>query len=90
MSLMSLPRESLEYVTFGVTLDGDPVPSTTAVQVSVTPRDERPGMWQSPVIVGTDLAVLVGGYQAGVYRLWVRVTDNPEVPVIDAGLIVIT
>jgi hypothetical protein len=71
----------------------------TAVSTAPAPSDWKPGSWD-----GTQPRTPGGAYiahclvgpggtiqlPAGRYTMWVRVTDNPEVPVIPFGQLVIT
>jgi hypothetical protein len=59
--------------------------------------DWHTGSWTGSTAPGIYLAqVLVGPENAGVdltqgtYTVWVRITDNPEVPVINSGTLIIT
>lgn len=90
---VSIPRESVEYVRAVVTVDG--VEVTAGVSVAITAATARPSSWTAAVVVDGHAAVLVGpgtgnALAPGTYRVWAKVTDSPEVPVVDCGLVTIT
>ena len=93
-----LPRESEEWVgPLSVTVSGQVI---TTFQVAVVKHGQRPTTWATPDsdprTPFTALGVLVGPATAnvltpGTYRIFVKVTSSPELPVLDdAGQIVIT
>lgn len=77
------PKETVEYVTVNVTIDG--VKTTAGVQLSVVPNGERPGAWADAVVVDGDVAYLIDGMDVGVYAIWGRVDTGVEMPVIECG-----
>jgi hypothetical protein len=80
----SYPRETVELVPVVVTVDG--VPVTENVQLALTGvYGERPSAWSDPVVAGDDSGVLISALDPGVYRVWAKVTDSPEVPVVECG-----
>lgn len=90
-------RASVEYLS--VEVEGD-VDLDMVVELAVTPLSEQPeaGDWVSASWTG-DLAPTriarvdpddVDGLAPATYRVWVRLTDNPEVPVVEAGRLKIT
>lgn len=90
---VSIPRESVEYVRAVVTVDG--VEVTAGVSMAVTAMSARPTSWTAAVVVDGHAALLVGPgtgnvLAAGSYRVWAKVTDSPEVPVVDCGMVTIT
>jgi hypothetical protein len=93
---------STEYVQVDVTADGgvyDPTagPVAMAFVVSGNPGsgDWNTGSWDVPTTGGYVAQCLVGPGSGGValapgtYVIWLKVTDNPEVPVRAVGLLVV-
>lgn len=88
---------STEYVETVVTSLVDP--TGDVVQLALPTHDTVPvtgdwktGVWRTATINGVTTryaGLLVGPganvYTAGVYDLWVKITDSPEVPVTQAG-----
>jgi len=92
-TVWSLPMETEEWVG-PITVTRLSAPITTW-QITVVRRGKRPTAWADPDPLDGGLGVLVGPNTAnvltvGTYDVKVRVTDSPEVPVINAGTIVIT
>lgn len=83
------PRESIEYWVFPpVAVEGTPV---TSYKYAVTKGVARPTTWATPETVDGEVAFLLDGTRApGTYKVFVRVTDDPEIPVIEAGRFTIT
>lgn len=73
-----VPRESVELVALDVKVDGA---ATTNYQVAVTQGDARPSVWVAPAVAGPDHGYMTGSLTPGLWRLWVKVTDSPEIPV---------
>lgn len=75
-----------DVVQFAFPLDGAQ-PSTwyTGSWDGTSPRSN--GMYVAHCLVGPGGTVTL---TAGSYNVWVKVTDSPEVPVIDVGLLQIT
>lgn len=88
------PRETVEYQTVTVTIDGTPV--YNGVAFSVVPQTgntpARPDTFTPAIIVGNTTAILIDGYTPGQYRVWAQVTaqGTPEIPVIDCGILRVT
>jgi hypothetical protein len=82
---MSFPRETVEYQTVVVTIDGTPV--TDNVTFSVVPAGNRPNTWQPATIVDNATAFLVTGMTPGVYTVWAKITNtsSTERPVMNCG-----
>lgn len=90
---VSIPRESKEYVRAVVKVDD--VEQTTGVTIALTATGERPATWQAAVEVDGHAALLIGPgtsnvLAAGTYRVWGKVSDSPEAPVVDCGALIIT
>lgn len=84
----SYERESTEFQAVTITVDGTPV--TSGVTFCVAPDGTRPATFTAPTTVAGKIGVLITGYQPGVYRVWAKVTSNPEIPVLNCGYITIT
>lgn len=87
---ISVASTSIEYlyvdVSTDVTLDVQPV----AVGIGTTVEDVtwHDATWQGEA--GTDRSariLLDGTLEPGVYRVFVRITDSPEIPVVKAGVL---
>jgi hypothetical protein len=77
-----IPATSVEYihvpVTANVTLASLPV-EVAVITGAANPVEDD---WQTAAWDGDDAVLLVGPLVAGTsYRVWVRVTSTPEVPV---------
>lgn len=81
--MISYPRESVEFQPVHVTIDGSPV--TTGVTFAITSRGGRPEAWVSPVELGGQIGVMVGGLEIGGYSVWAKVIAAPETPVVNCG-----
>ena len=89
----SIDRDSVEYLHVPISTPDDA--DLSAVQMAVVATSTRPagGDWADATWNDTtrEATLLVGPYGTpGVRSVWVRVTDNPEVPVFNAGNIAIT
>lgn len=84
------PRESVEFQPILVTLDG--VVKTTGVETQITLPAVRPSStgWISAITLGTEIGCMVSGLTVGTFKVWARVTDSPEIPVIDCGTFAIS
>jgi hypothetical protein len=89
----SLPAETKEFVgPITVTADGL---SVTTFEVAFTLSTGRPTTWSTPDVVGGDQGIIVGGTLRPLvvgkkYLVWVRFTDNPEIPVTRACFVKVT
>lgn len=79
---MNIQRESVELLEVAVIVDGETV---TGFDVCVTPSRGRPETWEQPLTIEGKTGVLIRGLAPGRYRVWARVVDNPEIPVISVG-----
>lgn len=99
---MSLSALSTEYIRVPVrTTDGADVTSAAVEMAIVSGRYTPPGDsdWHSAswdttgavaaasLLVGPDGVIEL---DAGAYSVWVRLTDNPEVPVLRSGLLTVS
>lgn len=82
------PRETDELQPVKVTVDG--VEVTEGVEFALTTGQDRPATWTEPYVVGAKSGVRVHDLAPGMWRVWARVTDSPEVPVIDCGEFFVT
>jgi hypothetical protein len=82
------PRETTEFVSVRITLDGQTV--TDGVAFSVVPRvsgKPRPAAWVGAQVLDAKTGFMLMPSEAGDLQVWARVTDSPEVPIIDCGTI---
>ncbi|WP_438354110.1 hypothetical protein [Microbacterium sp. CJ88] len=81
----SYERETKEHqaVTILSTVNGEPVDVTASVELALLPDRVRPleADWKTPVTLHGKLGVMLTGLTRGTYRIWYRVTDNPEIVV---------
>jgi hypothetical protein len=90
----SIPAESKEFIgPLTVTVDDVPV---TSFEVAFTDGTARPTSWASADVVSSERGILIGPgtthatVVAHKYTVWVRFTDNPEIPVTRACYVKIT
>lgn len=84
---LSFPRETVEFLPVTVTVDG--VVVTTGVQFAKTTGTNRPTTWVAQYDLDGKIGILLSGETPGTYHLYAKVTDAPEVPVIDCGSYII-
>lgn len=84
-SIPLFQRETYEFLPVGVYVDGTAV--TNGVEFAIVDSGDRPTTWGTAVTIGTAIGVMVAGTALGVgtYEVYARVTDSPEIPVLDAG-----
>jgi hypothetical protein len=96
MARDSINRDSVEYVKVPVTAPAGVTISDQEVEIAIVETAAQPieADWRTATWSANTARVLVGpGSQQltpGVYKVWVRVTDNPEIPVLSAGVITVT
>ena len=78
-------RETYEFLPVNVTVNGSAV--TTNVQTAIVELGERPTTWGTAATLGTAIGVMVAGTALGVgtFEVYAKVTDSPEVPVLNCG-----
>ena len=92
---MQMRSDSTEYVHIPITTDLDITGDTVTVGF-VAAKNDEPATWYPTVHETGGVKILVGpeGGTAelaeGTYYLVVKITDNPEVPVLNAGKLKIT
>lgn len=84
----SYPRETVQFQPVIVTNNGLPVLS--GVQFADVPDGSRPLVWAAAVVLSGQVGVMVAGYPAGRRHVYAQVTANPETPVIDCGVYMVT
>lgn len=79
------PRESVEFQPILVTLDG--VAITTGVETQITTPASRPSStgWITAATLNGDIGTMVSSLAVGSWTVWARITDLPEIPVINCG-----
>lgn len=88
MTTQTYPRETVEFQPIPITLDG--AAYAGAFEVCIKPYGERPAGWAAAATVDGAKGIMISGLTAGLYVVWAKVTDAPETPVIDCGMVVIT
>ena len=88
MSTMIVPRETVEYIPVVVTVNG--AVTTTGIEFAVTPDGTRPPSWTAAVVLSGAPIVLLTGLSPGQWNVWARVSESPEIVVIECGPIVVT
>lgn len=88
MSTMIVPRETVEYIPVIVTVNG--AVTTTGIEFAVTPDGARPTSWTAAVVLSGATLVLLTGLSPGQWNVWARVSESPEIVVIECGPIVVT
>lgn len=91
---LTLERGSLEYVRVPVAADGLDLTVDTVEMAFTTGAAPTNPDWQTAGWDDGSARVLVGPggtieLAHGTWQIWVRVVDNPEVPVLRAGYLVI-
>ena len=85
----SVAAETKEWVV-PITVTADGVP-TTAFDVTLTAPGARPATWQAADVLDGDRGILIGTdtdfelLPGRKYTVWIRFTDDPEVPVQRCG-----
>lgn len=79
-------KESVEFQPVIVELDGAVIEE---FDVCIVPYRARPEDWQSPTVLEGQPGIMIQGLEIGTYDIYVRITHNPEIPVIPAGQVVI-
>lgn len=79
------PRESVEFQPILITLDGNPVTTAADVEVCITAQNARPSTWIASTSLGGEIGVMIQNLAVGTYLVWARITDSPEIPVINCG-----
>lgn len=88
MTMLTVPRETVEYIPVVVTLNG--VVVTSGVEFAVVADGSRPSAWSAAVVLNSATYVLLTGLTPGQWRIWARVSAAPETPVIECGYITVT
>lgn len=78
------PRESVEFQPVPIYKDG--ILKVTDIEYSIVGENERPGVYAAAATLAGATGFLVGTYTEGTYRVWARITDSPETPVLDCGI----
>lgn len=96
MPRSSIDRDSVEYVKVPVTPPAGIDITAQPVSIAVTDAAARPvaADWKTASWDGNVAKTLIGpgvlALAPGSYKVWVKVTDSPEVPVMAAGTITVT
>jgi hypothetical protein len=84
----AFPRESVEFQPVTVTRDGSTV--STGVSFSIVPDGERPEEFTAAMTMFGKTGCMVSGLDRGTYRIFAKIADSPETPVIDCGYFYVT
>ena len=76
-------RESVEFQPVEIKLDGQVV--LDGISYAIVPDGERPVTFIDATTLAGKTGVMIQGLERGTYRIYARVVNNPEVPVIDCG-----
>lgn len=82
------PRETTEFVHVVVKVDGQLV--TENVAFSIVPRTAgkpRPIGWMGAMLLEGKTGFLIMPAEAGDLQVWAKVNGNPEIPILDCGII---
>ena len=96
MTDTKIPRGSVEYLKAIVTAD-DTLDDGVTVELSLTPIGGT-HTWLAGTWVGaedttrvartsSEVTFSTANYPASTYKVFVRLTDNPEAPILDAGIV---
>jgi len=88
MKTNSYPRETVEFQPLIIKKDG--VIQTAGVSTSIVAHGARPTVWTTAVVLGLEVGVMISGLTPGMYDIYAKITDSPEIPVMDCGTIAIT
>jgi len=84
----SYPRETTEFQPLIIKKNN--VIVTEGISTSIAEHGERPSTWIPAVALGAEVGVMITGLTPGMYDIYAKVTDSPEIPVMDCGSIAIT
>lgn len=76
-------RESVEFQPVEVKLDGQVL--ADGISYAIVPDGERPVTFTDAVVLGGKTGVMIQGLDRGTYRIFAKVLNSPEVPVMDCG-----
>jgi hypothetical protein len=99
MTDIRIPRDSVEFVKARVTAD-QTLSDSVGVELSLTPiggvHTWLAGEWEGTedttriARTSSEVTFSSANYAARTYRVFLRLTDNPETPILDAGTLRIT
>lgn len=92
MADVQISQLSEEYIKIGVTVAGGKDPTADVVQIAITPAGAQPSTWV-PAVWENDAGVYyakilvgpgstIGTLGTGRHQVWVKITDNLEIPVL--------
>lgn len=97
MARSSINVDSLEYLKITVTPPAGIFLTTQPVSMAVVTPNVQPVVadWAAAEWAEQNTARLLFGPEqnslsAGVYNVWIKITDSPEIPVMKAGTITVT
>jgi hypothetical protein len=102
VSSRRIPSESVEFLSAWVDSGGEATLSSQPVAIALTAERQDPdddttwltASWTGTADTARAAAILIGPGTSheiaeGRYEVWVRVVDNPEVPIVHAGRLTI-
>jgi hypothetical protein len=76
-------RDSIEFCAVDISVNGvAPDPLDVELAIVAYPLRPEEDQWVAPVSLDGAIGVMVEGLDPGQYEVWVRVTANPETPVL--------
>jgi|GEM_PF-2002266 len=87
VTVLTVPRETVEYIPVVVYLNG--VVTTTGVSFAVVPDGTRPSSWTAATVLNSATYTLISGLSVGLYNVFAKVSAAPETPVILCGQITV-
>lgn len=79
------PRESVEFQPILVTVDGETITANVETQIALPGARPVESAWIPAVLLYGEIGLMIEGLNPGTYEVWARVSDSPEIPVIDCG-----
>lgn len=76
-------RESVEFQPVEIKLNG--VAVLDGISYAIVPDGERPVDFIAATVLAGKTGVMIQGLERGTYRIYAKVINSPEVPVIDCG-----
>lgn len=75
-NVVRVPRETIEFQTIEILLDG--VPVSTGLEVSMAPDGSRPTTWTAMEVRDGKTGFMIQGMAPGEYGIWVRHTGADQ------------
>lgn len=87
--MIAIERESIEFIPVTVTVDD--VVTQTGVTLAILAIGTRPTAFTARYELEGEIGILVNGptLGPGTFTVWYKITDSPEIPVGQAGNILV-